>query len=83
MKIYLVFGKTGEWSDRREWVVCAFLDEKKAKERVVLAGRRANELFVKYKDAYWNEMDEKNEYDDRFDMDYTGTTYHYAEVDCE
>ena len=83
MKVYVVFGSTGEYSDRREWIVCGFLDEKRAQERVVLASHRANELFVKYKNTYWDATKEKNEYDDRFDMDYTGTTYYYAEVDCE
>lgn len=34
MKIYVVIGSTGEYSDRMEWVACAFHDEEKAKQVV-------------------------------------------------
>jgi hypothetical protein len=44
MIIYVVFGTTGEYSDRREWTVKAFSEEKKAKKLVKDATRRANEF---------------------------------------
>ena len=34
MKIYIVQGETGEYSDRIEWVVCAFKSEEDARECV-------------------------------------------------
>lgn len=34
MIIYLVLGDCGEYSDRRDWIVCAFYDEEQAKGRV-------------------------------------------------
>jgi hypothetical protein len=81
MKVYVVIGLTGEYSDRDEWVVCGFTSEDKAKERVELATARARALFAEYKDSYWKEVDEKNEYDHAFKMDYTGTTYRYEELE--
>jgi len=34
MKIYIVVGSTGEYSERREWNVCAYKDEDKAATRI-------------------------------------------------
>ena len=79
--VYVVMGYTGEYSDNREWPVCAFFDEEKAKERVVLAGERAREIFSKYKDILWDSEIEPNEYDPHMDMDYTGTSYFYHTVE--
>lgn len=37
MEIYVVVGTTGEYSDRTEWMVCAYRDEQLAKDHVVAA----------------------------------------------
>jgi hypothetical protein len=46
MKIYVVQGSTGEYSDHKEWLVCAFKDEKKAQELVVQLTQEGK-VFVK------------------------------------
>jgi hypothetical protein len=42
--VYIVSGQTGEYSDHREWLVAAYLDESKAMTHVELANARAREL---------------------------------------
>jgi len=79
-EIYVVMGTTGEYSDREEWPVCAFYDEEKAKERVVLAEQRVRELILTME---YHEDDVTNEYDKYMRTDYTGTSYFYAKVDIE
>lgn len=78
MKVYVVMGSTGEYSDHNEWVVGAFLSEGKAKERVELASTRARELTLP--DYPYMKEGEKNEYDPEFRADYTGTNYFYYTV---
>jgi len=46
MKIYVIQGSTGEYSDHMEWPVCAFKDEQKAKDFVVQLTKEAQELFA-------------------------------------
>jgi hypothetical protein len=90
MKIYVVMGVTGEYSDRNEWPVCAFSDEKMAQERVEKATFRAAEIRIQ-KDAgraaggNWYEAEkallQTNEFDPDMEMDYTGTSYFLYTVD--
>ena len=76
-KIYIVKGWTGEYSDKHEWPVAAYEDEKTAVEHAHQAEVRAKELWVDY---HANDgITWKNEYDLDMDMDYTGTHY-YVEV---
>jgi hypothetical protein len=42
--IYVVFGMCGEYSDRREWPVCAFLQETLAADLVVKLTSVANDV---------------------------------------
>lgn len=42
--IYAVFGQTGEYSDQVAWPVAAYLDEEKAKARVLKCTEQAKEL---------------------------------------
>lgn len=44
--IYAVFGETGEYSAHTSWPVAAFLDEEKAKARVVLCDEQAKVLVA-------------------------------------
>lgn len=78
--IYVVVGTTGEYSDRSEWLVCAFVKEQDAKDLVVNASRRAQELAATRSSQYSIER-AANEYDPKMEMDYTGTTYYYAPVE--
>ena len=84
MKIYVVTGRTGEYSDRREWFVKAFVSESRAAELVTLADKRAAELAA----TNWRSWDDdfpkySNEHDPDMDMDYTGTSYHIDEVELD
>ena len=77
-KIYVVMGTTGKYSDRTEWLVAAYSNEKEAQKHIELATEKANEEFEKYrKDVY--KYDPKNEYDKGMAMDYTGTRYFLEE----
>lgn len=84
MKIYLVWGSTGEYSDRTDWTVCAYRSKAKAEDHASKAMRRGKEI---QKSEEWQEHRRdpdkcpKNEFDPQFQMDYTGTEYGTAE--CE
>lgn len=84
MKIYIVFGQTGEYSDRKEWTVRAYKDKKRAKVLIELATKEALNL---HKEAEHNRLMGEplpnNKYDPFFKTDYTGTTYFYQEVELE
>jgi hypothetical protein len=77
--VYVVIGSTGEYSDRDEWPVCAYLDEDLAKAHVVRAGERAAEIHATRPSRY-EEPTGTNEHDPGMKMDYTGTFYHYWAV---
>ena len=72
--VFVVIGTTGEYSDRNEWAVMAYLDESAAQEHVVNADRRAKEIFATRADRYSVERG-ANEFDPDMSMDYTGTSY--------
>lgn len=44
MKIWIVQGEAGEYEDHREWIVAAFLSEKKAQELREKAQKRADKI---------------------------------------
>lgn len=48
--LFLVYGRTGDYSDRREWVVAAYRDEAAAYEHVRLATEHYEALKAKYDD---------------------------------
>lgn len=77
MKVYIVQGSTGEYSDHIEWLVCGYVDEKLAQERVNACSARARELIVKYTNR-GDIPDGANEHDPRMQVDYTGVNYTYV-----
>lgn len=86
-QVHIVFGVTGEYSERDEWPVAAYLDEEIAKEHVRLATQGANEYLVQYnnmltradQDAW--KFEHKNPYDPDMQLDYlTGTSYYIISV---
>jgi hypothetical protein len=91
VKIFTVHGTTGEYSDRSEWVVCAYTKEEDAKQHIELASEYARLWKEKSKSADYlkiaysvegQEMQEKaNPMDPKFSMDYTGTSYWLEEVE--
>lgn len=90
MRIYVVFGQTGEWSDHCTWPVKAFKHLDNAKELITKATASANEFFqavesnevCKY-DLSLQDWAKVNPYDPKFSMDYTGTSYYYTVVELE
>jgi hypothetical protein len=83
MKIYVVFGSTGEYSDRTEWPVKAFYDEDKAKELVENASEEADRIFANRENKYSRRNDESNKFDPDMRMDYTNTSYYFIAVELE
>jgi len=63
MKIYVVRGTTGEYSDRNEWAVIAYRNEKEAQEFIKKAKKRAEEIFATGNYHFWDEKPEVNEFD--------------------
>jgi hypothetical protein len=63
--IYLVTGSCGEYDDKQEWNVKAFVSKDKAEERVQKAGERATEILVSRKN-FWDEIE--NEWDPKMQI---------------
>ena len=81
--IYVVFGTTGEYSDRTEWPVKAYASLKKAKTHILEADKVADAIFVKREGRMSSTNEETNPFDEDFRMDYTGTSYYYIETELE
>jgi hypothetical protein len=78
VKVYVVMGATGEYSDHRTWTVCAYQDKKRAEEHADLAKIEAHK--IQKQDDYWA-CGGKNIYDPKMQMQYTGTDYYTIDVD--
>jgi hypothetical protein len=79
MFIYIVQGTTGEYSDRTDWIVCAYISRELAEERASKAMRRATEL--KRTEWEYSGTIMQNEFDANMRMDYTGTEYTVEETE--
>lgn len=71
---WMVEGSSGEYSDRRDWIVCIYRTEEEAKRHAELAQKRSEELHKQY-DDYWDIPAKANEWDPQESHDYTGTRY--------
>jgi len=80
MKIWIVEGTTGEYSDRDDWVVCAYTSQEKAENHASKAMRRAKEI-QKDRLTRYSAPKSSNEFDPKMRMDYTGTEYYV--IECE
>jgi hypothetical protein len=80
MKIWIVEGTTGDYSDRSDWAVCAYSSQEKAEEHASKAMHRAMEI-QKSNPRYYSPKPGENEFDSNMHMDYTGTEYYT--VECE
>lgn len=81
--VFLVCGRTGKYSDEREWRVKAFRDKARAEKLVTDATQRSNEIYA-VDDYPWELTDEpKNEFDPYWQRDYTGTTYWLEELELD
>lgn len=74
--VYVVFGRTGEYSDQQEWPVRAFRTAEAAQALQDRCNAYAQE--GKRRDLDWDERDQYcagNPEDPSMQMDYTGTEY--------
>jgi len=76
--IYIVQGTSGEYSDRSDWLVCAYTSKKSAEEHAHKAMLRAVEIH-KSSPGFFSRSKE-NEFDPDMQMDYTGTEYTVLET---
>lgn len=83
MRIYVVIGMTGEYSDHRDWLVRAFASETRAQEFVDDVSRVARELYSSVNRYDGHKLRGKNHLDPNMDCDYNGVRYHYCEVELE
>ena len=78
MKIYAVFGFTGEYSDHSAWPVKAFKAENGAQDFCLEANKIAK--GVEKLESCLRE-DFEHSLDPNFECDYTGTYYDYYEIE--
>lgn len=92
MTVYVVFGRTGEYSDRSEWAVVAYTREDDAKQHVLKATGYAEAWRTRTRQDDWVDLDweeqqrqEKsaNPMDPAFSCDYTGTDYWYEPLELK
>ena len=82
MKVHMVVGRTGEYSDNITWPVIAYLDESRAQDHVLRATEKAKEWEVLHGDKNLRDYPGWNEYDPAMRMEpYTGTDYYYRSVE--
>lgn len=85
MKIYIVFGESGEYSGKERWMVKAFRDENKAKQLAEDAQKEADLLKIKADNNeidYW-EVEGLNKYDPNYRMIYSEVDYDVEEIELE
>lgn len=92
MKVFVVFGKTGEYSDRSEWPVCAYSSEDDAKTHVTKAQEYSDAWRARTQQDDWLDIDFEeqeralkaaNPMDPCFSSDYIGTEYWYSPLELK
>lgn len=83
MKIYVVMGTTGEYSNQNEWPVCWCANQELAADLVSRFTRLAAEHVAHHKDKFdYYDSTPAPEFDPKFKCDkYTGTSYYLVEVE--
>ena len=75
MKIHILIGGSGEYSDHNEWIVGAFINIKSAKNYMKLCTDVVKELEKKH-DGNWHRIrEDSSPFDPQFSYDYTGVDY--------
>ncbi len=77
--VFLVVGRTGEYSETSEWVVCAYAEKETAQQHADLANKAAEGS----ENMDWDEQEKLESefiYDRGIECNYTGTTYKVQEV---
>jgi hypothetical protein len=84
MNIYVIYGSTGEYSDRSEWSVAAVNTEAEAQRYVSALEKQYLSMPQEWHDDRWDheeKMKERMTLDPNFACDYTGTQYFYGKVE--
>jgi hypothetical protein len=80
-KVFIIFGNTGEYSDRYEWPVAVVETEDAAKKYVAALDKQYLSIPAQWHDDWPADRDDEMaaimSLDPNFSCDYTGTTYHY------
>jgi hypothetical protein len=85
LKIYVVFGESGECSDTERWMVKAYYDYDKAKLLMENAQKEADILTIKADNdeiSPWG-VEGLNKYDKYYRMVYHEVSYDVVEVELE
>ena len=83
---WIVFGRTGEYSDRREWPIAVFMLEETAKELVKQLDAKALELNLSLKSYDDTDRAKLKAFNDFFGftvveaIDYTGVSFWYGKA---
>jgi hypothetical protein len=95
MRVFIVFGQTGEYSDRTDWPVKGFLSRERAeafemdatkwakKYKADLADVQCDECYGCGRHNFGCRQEPKPPHDPGFRCDYTGTDYYTIEVEVE
>ena len=78
--VYVVSGETGEYSDRRNWPVVAFLEKAQAEAFCERLNAWCKENFCWYFSSDHYNRPTLCPLDLNFSCDYTGTAYHMWEI---
>lgn len=89
MKIYVLFGTCGEYSDNRRWIVRAYESKTEAEIdefKLGDASDKESKMLEACDEGWWGEKGDEAEarmrkLDPKFSYDYTGTHYYIEE--CE
>ena len=93
MKIYIVTGSTGEYSDRSTWTVRAFVNYRRAKKFALNLAELAREHGMVNqvgRGSVWDQDAQivlkakiRENFDPHFSQNYTGTEYYVSEDGIE
>lgn len=85
VKVYVVFGQTGEYSDHSSWPVRGFLTREKAEDFDFMATKWARGWMERHENNRYRQeaRDDRPAHDPGFRSDYTGTDYYTIEVEVE
>ncbi len=85
MKVYVVMGETGEYSDRRVWVSKVTTEERRAKELVLRCEIHASKILIARTGHYdlTQSLMENGPDENIQPATYTGYTYFYESAEME
>ena len=84
MRIYVVMGTAGEYSDREEWPVIAYSDRSRAKEHVIKATQYIKNHIATCEKSYHEDKCRRairSPLDPKAQIDYAGCGYFFYAVE--